>query len=231
MKKITLLFLSVLLFATYSLQAQKAFTGELHMQTKIEGTDDPNITSSIPDMTIVISVLGNKMKQVQSFEGVAITAIWDGDKETTITVIEITGMGKFFKKTSAESYRDQMKLADFSYNYENEYREVCGYKCQKVVVTTTNLEDDSSTELICYVTKEIGSAKINGMQLPGLEGFPMLILKSLPEYCEECAMAQEVIKVVPKKIKDVDFLLPDDAKNIDDNPELKEMLKGAFGED
>ncbi|MCL2247174.1 MAG: hypothetical protein FWC10_08725, partial [Lentimicrobiaceae bacterium] len=172
----------------------------------------------------VVSILGNKFKQVQTFEGGATTMIWDGDKETSIFVIEIMGMGKYYMKTSAEKHKEKMKLNDFSFNYENEYKEICGYKCQKVVATTTNLEDDSSTELILYVTKEIGGGKLNSMQLPGLEGYPLSVMTPLPDYCDECMLVQEAIKVAPKKIKDVDFLLPDDAKNLDENPELKGML-------
>ena len=232
MKKITLLFLSILLFATYSLQAQKAFSGDIHIQAKIEGTDDPNITSSIPDMTTVVSILGNKFKQVQTFEGGAgaVTIIWDGDKENTIFVVEFMGMGKFYKKLPAEKYQEKKKLTELRFKYEDEYKDVCGYKCQKVVVTSINLEDDSTTETICYVSKEIGGAKLN-MQIPGLEGYPLVIMSPMPEYCDECMTVMEAVKIVPKKIKDVDFLLPDDAKNLEDNPELYEMLKGAFGEE
>jgi len=224
MKKITLVLLSILFFATYSLQAQKSFSGEIQFQTKLEGTDDPNLISSIDNTSVKISILGNKAKTVQSSDMYAVTLIWDGDKESSIFLIEITGMGKFFKKTSTESYKDKMKLVDFSFSYENEYREVCGYKCQKVVITSTNLEDDSSTEIIAYVTKEIGGAKLNGMQLPGLEGYPLILMNPMPEYCDECMMTLEATKITPKKIKDVDFLLPDDAKNIDESPEIKEML-------
>jgi hypothetical protein len=80
-----------------------------------------------------------------------------------------------------------------------------------------------------YVTKEIGSAKINGDDLPGLEGYPLMSFTPTEQYCEGCAIVQKAIKITPKKIKDVDFLLPSDAKNIEDDPEMKEMLKGAFG--
>jgi hypothetical protein len=224
MKKITLLFVSILLFATYSLQAQKSFSGEIQLQTKLEGTDDPNLLSSIDNTTVKVSILGNKAKTVQSSDMYAVTIIWDGDKESSIFLIEITGMGKFYKKTSTESYHDKMKLVDFSFSYEDEYKEVCGYKCQKVVITSTNLEDDSSTEIIAYVTKELGGTKLNGMQLPGLDGYPLILMNPMPEYCDACMMSMEAIKVTPKKIKDVDFLLPDDAKDIEESPEIKAML-------
>ena len=224
MKKLSLLFLTVLFITTCSLQAQKQFSGEILFKPKLEGTTDPNLLSSIENATIATSILGNKAKVVQSSDMYSVTSIWDGDKETSIFVIELTGMGKYYKKTSAEAHKDKMKFQDFTYSYENEYKDICGYNCQKVVATVTNLEDDSTTEVIFYVTKEIGASKINGGEYPGLEGFPLIVLTPMPEYCDGCMMGLEAIKITPKKIKDVDFLLPDDAVNIDDTPEIKAML-------
>jgi len=225
MKKIALLFLTVLFVANYSLQAQKQFSGEIHFKTKIEGTDDPNLSASIESMTSTVTILGNKAKVLQNFGDMySATFIWDGDKETSLYIIEVTGMGKYYKKTSAEETKEKLKFQDFSYSYENEYKEICGYKCQKVVATITNLEDDSTSETIFYVTPEIGSAKVNGAQFPGLTGYPLLTMMPLTEYCEECMVTNEAIKITSKKIKDVEFLLPGDAKNIDDAPQLKEMF-------
>ncbi|MCL2168164.1 MAG: hypothetical protein FWH59_03430 [Lentimicrobiaceae bacterium] len=225
MKKITLFLLLFLFAVTYSLQAQKQFAGEIQFKTKIEGTDDPNLLSSIESMTSKTSILGNKSKTVMNFGGMQeITNIWDGDKETSIFVIEIMGMGKYYKKTSTEERKEEMKFFDFSYSYEDDFKEICGYKCQKVIATKINLEDDAITETFFYITKELGGSKIYGEEYPGLEGFPLLTMTPLPQYCDECKMAMEAIKITPKKIKDIDFLLPDDAKNIDESPELKEML-------
>jgi len=230
MKKIALLLLTISFFAIYNLQAQKQFIGEVRFQTKIEGTDDPNLLSSIETQIIDIAVLGNKAKTVFKNEMVAFTNIWDGDKETASFVIEITGMGKFYKKWNTEQWKDKNKFNEYSYNYEEDYRTICDYKCQKVIVTITNLEDDSTTELIVYVTEEIGTSKINS-EMPGLKGFPLLQQTPLDTYCDGCYQVLEAIKVTPKKIKEVDFLLPADAKNIEDDPELREMFKGMLGEE
>ena len=232
MKKITLLLLSVLFIATYSLQAQKQFAGEIQFQTKLEGTDDPNLSSSIPNQTMNTSILGNKVKTVINIQEMyVVTNIWDGDKGTAAFVIELMGMGKFYKKWNVEEYKEKVKFNDYSYRYENEFKEVCGYKCQKAMATVTNLEDDSSSEFIMYVTKEIGTGKLNGAEFPDMEGYPLITMTPIEQYCDECYMVIEATKITPKKIKEVDFLLPDDAKNIDENPELKEMLKGVFGEE
>jgi len=231
MKKIALLFLIVLFSATYSLHAQKGgFAGEIKFETKIDGTDDPNLLASAESQTQIVSILGNKFKSVlKPHEMISVTQVWDGDKEISYVLIELTGMGKYYKKWTVEEHKDKFKFSDFKYSYEDVYQTICGYKCQKVVATITNLEDDSQMEFTLYVTKEIGTSKINGDQFVGLEGYPLMIIQSLKEYCDDCVAVAQATKITPKKIKDVDFLLPDDAKNIDENPEIKEMLKGAFG--
>jgi hypothetical protein len=231
MKKIAFLLLTISFFATYNLQAQKQFTGDIRFETKLVGSDDPNLQSSVEELIIDVSILGNKSKTMIKYgEMASITNVWDGDKETGSFVVEITGMGKYYKKWNTEQWKDKLKFSEFSFKYEDEYKTICDYKCQKVVVTTTNLEDDSTTEQILYVTKEIGSGKING-DIPGLEGFPLMQMTPIDNYCDGCYQAMEAVKITPKKIKEVDFLLPDDAKNIDENPELKEMFKGMMGED
>jgi len=225
MKKLALLFLSILFFATYTLHAQKPFSGEITFETKIDGTDDLNLLSGFENLTTTISILGNKSKSVMKPNEMAIiTQIWDGDKGTSAFVIEVMGMGKFYKKWDAEQHKERLKFSEFNFSYENEYKEILGYNCQKVVATITNLEDDTQMERILYVTKAIGTAKLNGAELPDLEGFPLMSMTPLYEYCEGCVITMEAVKIAPKKIKEVDFLLPSDAKNIDDEPELKEML-------
>ena len=231
MKKITLL-LSILFIATFSLQAQKQFAGEIQFKTKIEGTNDPNLSSGLENLTTNVVILGNKAKGIMNIEGMLlVTNIWDGDKETQIFVIEYMGLGKFYKKITAEELKDKLKFLEHSYKYENDYKEICDFKCQKVIATVTNLEDDSTNETIMYVTKEIGSSKINNAEFPGLEGYPLMILSPLEEFGEGCNRIMEATKITPKKIKDVDFLLPADAKNIEEEPEIKEMFKGFFREE
>ena len=232
MKKIALLFLVILFTASCSLQAQKTFTGEITYKMSLEGTDDPNLIAGFESITPIITILGNKSKTViKPNESFAITQTWDGDKGTSSVVVEITGMGKYFKKMDAEQVKNKIKFNDYKYRYENEFLDILGYKCQKVNVTITNLEDDTQTEKILYVTKDIGTAKLNGEEYPNLEGYPLRIVSSSKMLCEECEEVIFATKITPKKIKPVDFLLPSDAKNIEEAPELKEMLKGLFGEE
>jgi hypothetical protein len=230
MKKLALLLLIVLFAATYTLSAQKTFSGVIQYEMKLEGTDDPNLLASMENLVFPVTILGNKSKSVmRPNDYVEIMQIWDGDKGTSMTVLEITGLGKFYRKWDAEQHKDKLKLNDHSFSYENEWKDILGYKCQKVIATITNLEDDSQTEMILYVTKDIGSPKLNGSDLPGLEGFPLMQINPMNEFCDGCAVVSEAIKITPKKLKDVDFLLPSDAKRWDEDPDIKEMLKEVFG--
>ena len=225
MKKLALLFLYILLAATCTLQAQKQFSGEVRFETKIEGTDDPNILGSVAETpNIDVAILGNKSKTMVKNDMYSFTQIWDGDKGTAAVVIEVLGMGKFYKKWDAEQHKERLKFSEFNFESKDEFREICGYKCQKVVATITNLEDDSQREVIFFVTEEIGGPKLNGLEYPGLKGYPLSVLTPVDEYCEGCFVTLEAIKITSKKLKDIDFLLPSDAKNIDDDPELKEMF-------
>ncbi|MDR0205971.1 MAG: hypothetical protein LBI45_01760 [Bacteroidales bacterium] len=231
MKKLTILFLTILLAGIFSLQAQKQFAGEIRFEAELEGTDDPNLIAGFESMTQTTTILGNKSKSVMKpNEMVAITQIWDGDKGTSSAVIEISGMGKYYKKWDAEQHKEKFKFNDFKYSFESEFKTICDLKCQKVVATITNMEDDSQEIFTLYVAKEIGTSKINGDQFVGLEGFPLMIIQHLPDYGDECVMIMQATKMTPKKVKDVDFLLPSDAKSVEDDPAIKEMLKGAFGD-
>lgn len=226
MKKIALLLLVILFAATYALSAQKSFSGVIEFEMKLEGTDDPNLLGNIDNLTSHITISGNKSKSVITpNEMISVTQTWDGDKGTSITIYEVTGMGKFYKKLDAEQFKEKLKFNEFTVSYEDEFKDILGFKCQRVVVTNTNLEDDSQTEIIMYVTKQIGAGKLNG-EIPGLEGYPLEQFTPMSNLCEECVVVSRAIKMTPKKIKDVEFLLPADAKNIDDDPELKKMFEG-----
>ena len=224
MKKITFLLFIIFFVTVFSLQAQKQFSGEIRFQTKLVGTTDPNLLASMDIQFFDVSILGNKSKTVFKNEMLSVANIWDGDKEIANMVIEVTGMGKYYKKWTTEQWKDKLKFSKFSFQYENDFKTICDYKCQKVVVTITNLEDDSTEEQIYYITKEIGSSKLNG-EMPGLEGYPLMVMSLAEELCEGCYRTLEAVKITPKKLKEVDFLLPSNAKSIDESPELKQMLR------
>jgi len=233
MKKITLLFLIILFSVTSYIHAQKTFAGEIRFETKIEGTDDPNLLASIEKLVQTVTILGNKSKTILKDEMASLTQIWDGDKETASKIFEITGMGKYYKKWNKDELKEKSKFNDYSYTYEEDYKTICDYKCQKVIVMVTNMEDDSQKEIMLYVTKEIGSSKLNGNQFIGLEGYPLMSSVMYEEYCEGCTIVTQATKITPKKIKDVDFLLPDDGIKLEDidDPELKEFLEQqVFGD-
>lgn len=225
MKKLTLLIAAFLVSLSFTLQAQKSFVGEILIKTTLKGTDDPNLLGALDAHEYSATILGNKQKiTIKSEQGELVQMI-DMDKNTFTFFIEINGLGKFYKRVPIEKLTDRIKNIDFKYTYHDEFKTILDYKCQKVTVIATNLEDDVEEITEMHVTKEIGNANLNVTEYRGLEGTALLINKAAPEICETCVMVIEAYKITPsKKLKEVDFLLPDDAQNIDDNPELLEMF-------
>ncbi len=225
MKKILLLSLSVLFMSSMALMAQKPFVGTVTYSSKITGTDDPNITSQAPG-NVEKKISGNMSKTVLTQEGLAVTTIFDGDAMALTIVLDITGMGKYYMKTDKAKIEEQYKTKDFKYEYLEEYKTIAEHKAQKVNVTITDLETDEQNSLVCYVSKELNnSAAINAMEMPGLVGFILSTETPAPELGEGVHLIMEATAVAPsKKIKSVEFLLPSDAKDLKENPELMKML-------
>ena len=227
MKKITVLLLAVFVGLTTLSSAQKQFSGVIKSSYKIEGTDDPNILSQIPSEVETI-VLGNKSKTVANFEGGASTIIMDGDKKTQTIIFELNGLGKYFIVVDEEKVKEKLKNTDLKYDYKDEYMTIAGYKCQKVIITAIDLETDEEQMATAYVNKDINSTDAhNFAQYPGLMGYTFRVESPIGEGYENAVQIVEIKEInTAKKIKDIDFLLPSDAKDLfkDTTPEEKMMF-------
>ncbi len=230
MKKLSLLLVALIVIATTTVLGQKPFSGTIKFKSQITGTEDPNVLSqTIPDMEM--SVLGNLSMVVLPQEGVSITNIVNGDSKTSFTVIEITGMGKYYIETNEAEIKEKRKFYDFKYEYLDDTKVIAGYTCKKVKSTITDLETDEEEVIIYYVSNEISSNDLlNFTQYPGLVGFPLSIETPMGETAPGAIMVIEATEVLTsKKLKPIDFLLPSDAKNIKEDPELMKMF-GMGGE-
>ena len=226
MKKSIFLLAILSVFMIGTVSAQKPFSGTIVMKTEIVGLEDPaEVAQTTPDITYTIS--GNLSKSVLLQESASITSIVNGDKKVSYTVIEVTGLGKFYIEMTAAEFEEKFKLFDFQYEYLDETMEIAGYKAQKVILTVIDLETDEEESLILYVSKEISSDDLlNFAQYPGLKGFP---LRTETELGEEYPGAKLIVeaKEIQKssKIKAYEFLLPSDAQNLkESSPEIKRMF-------
>lgn len=225
MKKLTLFLVALLVVAATTVSGQKPFSGTIKFKSQITGTDDPNILSqTIPDMEM--TVFGNLSMIVMSQEGYSVTSITNGDRKISYNVIEITGMGKYYMETPESEINETRKFLEFNYEYLDETKEIAGYSCKKVKSTVVDLETDEEQYATYYVSTEISAtALLNFVQYPGLVGFPLRIETSMGETAPDATIVIEATEVVlSKKIKAIDFLLPSDAKNIKEDPELMKMF-------
>jgi len=233
MKKLTLLFFAIFIGLAGLLSAQKQFSGSIKTSYKIEGTEDPNILSKVPEENEMI-ILGNKSKIVFSSQGGAQTIIVDGDKKTQTVLFEINGYGKYYTVVDEEKMQKKFQTTDYKYDYLEEYMTIAGYNCQKVIVTETDLETDEVESMVVYINKEICNTDAHNFnQLPGLLGFVLRQELNMGEENENAILIIEAKEVnTGKKIKDFDFMLPSDAKDLfkDTTPDEKKFF-GITDED
>ncbi|MDR1346505.1 MAG: hypothetical protein LBK03_07390 [Bacteroidales bacterium] len=224
-KHFLLLTLAAGLFLTAA--AQKPFQGTVKSKVSVEGTTDPNILANIPESSETI-ILGNKSKMVYELGGGASQIIiQDGDFKIMYVIIEVPGMGKYYIKTIKEDLEKKHALLKYDFSYEEEYKTIVGYNCQKVVITITNLEDDETETLIVYVTKDPAfSDGGNFFQTPGLKGYPMYSeSKKTLDDDSEITIIEETTELIPnKKLKVLDFYLPSDAKDLKQDKDAQKMF-------
>ncbi|MDR1112208.1 MAG: hypothetical protein LBL18_00375 [Bacteroidales bacterium] len=225
-KHLLLLALAAGLFVTAA--AQKPFQGTVKSKISIEGTTDPNILANVPESSETI-ILGNKSKTVYELGGggASQTIIQDGDFKIMYVIIEVPGMGKYYIKTTKEDFEKKHVLFKYDFSYEEEYKTIVGYNCQKVVITTTNLEDDEMETVIVYVTKDPAfSDGGNFFETPGLNGYPMYSeSKKTLDDGSEITIIEETTELIPnKKLKVLDFYLPSDAKDLKQDKDAQKMF-------
>jgi hypothetical protein len=213
--------------------AQKPFQGTIKSSLKVEGITDPNILAGIPSTSETI-YFGNKSKMVMDLgSGAAQSIIMDGDLKVMYVVIEVPGMGKYYLKTTKEDIDKKNSLTKYDFNYTDEHKMIVGYDCQKVVVTSTNLEDDETATSTVWVTKDPAFASGgNYFQHPGLEGFPLAIEQTQDANGMTMTIITEATELIPnKKLKSIDFLLPSGAVDLKQDKEAQKMFGINLDED
>ena len=178
-------------------------------------------------------VMGNNFRMEMS-QGIDIITIGNGNNKTYTVVLGIPGYGKYYIQQTEEDIQKKMATTKMDYNYTGEEKTISGYKCQKVIMTETDLETDEEETVVLWVTTELGLGDdINFFQHPGLKGYPLCMETKTDLNGENVTIVTTATKIVPdKKVKPTSFLLPSDAKPFDEAPEeLKQMLGGIGADD
>ena len=221
-----------LMICTVGAFAQKPFAGRITFEMSAEGVSDPNIAAELAEQTLEYLVMGNNFRMEMS-QGIDFITIGNGNNKTYTIVLGIPGYGKYYIQQTEEDIQKKMATTKMDFNYTNEEKTISGYKCKKVIVTETDLETDEEESVVLWVTTELGLGDdINFFQHPGLKGYPLCTETKTELNGENVTLIQTATKIVPdKKVKPTSFLLPSDAKPLDEAPEeLKQML-GGLGDD
>lgn len=229
MKKQTRLFMIIaLMICTVGAFAQKPFAGRITFEVTAEGTNDPNIAAALAEQSVEYIVMGNNSRMEMS-QGIDIITITNGNNKTNTVILGIPGYGKYYIQKTEEDQQKKNSTIKYDYNYTDETKTICGYNCKKVIATVTDLETDEEDVATLWVTSELGLGDdINCFDHPGLKGYPLSVEMKTEINGENLTIITSATKIVPdKKVKPTAFLLPSDAKPIEEAPEeLKQMLGG-----
>ena len=233
MKKQTrILMVIALMICALGAFAQKPFAGKITFEMSAEGTSDPNIAAELAEQSLEYTVMGN-CSRMEVSQGIDVITIANGNNKTYTVILGIPGYGKYYIQQTEEDLQKKLATTKYDFKYTEETKTVTGYNCKKVIVTVTDLETDEEITETLWVTTELGLGDdINFYEYPGLKGYVLSSEATKELNGEKITIIQTATKIVPdKKVKATNFLMPSDAKPLEDAPEeLKQML-GGMGSD
>jgi GLPGLI family protein len=153
MKKRTNISLIVLsLVCAFNAQAQKRITeGTISYDIVVNtGNSNPSIADMFDGATSIVYLKGyqTRFERVSSL-GVESTIV-DG-KSGNVTVLKEYGEQKYMITMTPDNWKDANKTYEgIVFKYENEYKEIAGYKCQKAIGTMKD-----GTTITVFFTKDL----------------------------------------------------------------------------
>ncbi|HOY30771.1 MAG TPA: hypothetical protein PKW80_02720 [Bacteroidales bacterium] len=203
--------------------AQKKFKGVVNYTIAYSGTIDPATAAQQPKL-MILSIYENKQKMNIPMGPVNIDIITDGDNKTSTTLLDIMGEKKYYKMTTEEIEKQISESPEPVITYKDETKTVAGYVCKKAEYSVT--QDDETSTSVVYYTEELGGEMLNyGGQFNKLKGVALEYVVTTPDGIITTFTATEVKK---GKVKDTDFLIPDDYTELtaEEKEQMKQQLNG-----
>ncbi|MEI6347647.1 MAG: hypothetical protein WCP69_06850 [Bacteroidota bacterium] len=206
----------------------KPFAGTIKYALTYDGVEASQLAQMPTATTTTIS--GNKQKVTLDMGQYAVITITDGDDESFVFYIDMMGQ-KFAYRLNKEAIakeKENDKAAKPTVTKSEETKEIAGFKCKKATSVTKNEETGDETSTIVWYTEEIVVGdKFDFMgENEGIKGVT-LGTESTSGKMVRKSYATEVKK---EKVKDTDFLIPADAKEMT-KEEFMKMLGGGGGEE
>ena len=172
MKHILILFTLFVSGSVVTLQANPGkAVSSAEINYDLEVTDDggSGMGAMIGNASMIISFDGDLVKSYSDMGMVSSTSVVNNKSKEGYTAINMMGK-KVATRLTEEDYgdaTDRLFDKDAEIEYTEEYKEIAGYNCQKVLVTNSD-----GTQLDFFVTSKI-QPKSNVFDAIGIEGFPL----------------------------------------------------------
>ena len=206
----------------------KPFAGTIKYALTYEGVEASQMAQMPTATTTTIS--GNRQKVTLDLGQYAVITITDGDAESFVFYLDMMGQKYAYRMNkeaiAKEKGGDTIKKP--TYTYSEETKDIAGFKCKKATTVSKNAETgDETTSIVWYTEDLVVGDKLNFMgDNEGIKGV-ILGTESTSGKVVRKSYASEVKK---EKIKDTDFLIPADAKEMT-KEEFMKMFSGGGEEE
>jgi hypothetical protein len=175
------------------------------------------------------TISGNKQKTFTDYGQAAIYSITDGDAESMITYIDAMGQKFAYRMDKAAIAKEKAdgKSPKPTITLSDETKEIAGVKCKKATIVVKNEETGDETSAIIWYTTELGSNdKLN--LLGDEEGINGIVLGKEVKV-KNIVQKSYATEIKKGKIKDIEFLIPAEAKEMTKDEFMK--MIGGGGDD
>jgi hypothetical protein len=203
--------------------AQKKFKGTIIYTIAYSGTIDAATAAQQPK-TQTVAIYENKLKTSFNSGGANLDIIMDGDSKTRLVLIDAMGQKMYYKQNTEEIDAEIAEKPEPVITYSDETKTIAGYVCKKAEYVEK--EDDKVTTSVIYYTEDLGGQILNyGDSFNKLKGVALESVTTTPDGIIVTLTATEVKK---GKVKDTDFLLPDDYVELsaDQKQQIIDQMKG-----
>lgn len=215
------LIMSVSLLCGINSFAQKKFKGIVTFTISYSGTIDPATAAQQPK-GMTVSIYENMQKMNLLVGPYNIDIISNGDNKTSTTLLDAMGNKIYFKESTEEIETQISEKGEPVITYKDETKTVAGYLCKKAEFVEN--KDGEVTTTIVFYTEELGGEALNyGGQFNKLKGFALEYVTTTADGIISNCTATEVKK---GKVKDTDFLIPDDY--VECPPDVKQQIIDMF---
>jgi GLPGLI family protein len=166
-----LMSLFVLLFAAYSLSAQKKLSElTLVYDAKVTtGNAEPKMADAFDGATTTIYLKGNLSRSEMSSALFSSTTIHDAKTGTAVVLREVSGQKLLIRMSNKDWQEKNARYEGITFSNTGETKEIAGYKCIKTVAKM----NDGSSFTVYYTPDIVPENKEYDYHFKNLNGLPL----------------------------------------------------------